>query len=406
MARRNDRSFLTVLLVVATAAAGLGLHQLFPRGSAESTRSPADSAAEERLMADAASRLRNSPLDFYPLADVPLLASDDVIAAIAERFRLRTKYPPKVPISHMLHAARLWRSRCYSVAMDFPPDDRIGRDFRIVSTQEMHPVMFDHEFYDEFYLKSSGMPDLLRKTQYGLEIHLADGPGAPGGEAHVDQLLQVAAEIGLTLDSPIRSPQGPCTIRDVIVHSMMHFSIHQELEFSATAYSRFLPPFRTWTNRFGQTFDFDQLVAALASRDRGTGCCYGAHVPYALINIVRADQVQPILGEQSRLALKRYFVDVSNRLEEMQSSEGWWDEDWGDAPPPDDRDSPLQRRLRTTGHQLEWMALAPAGLRPSDAALSRAANYLAGQLAEMPLSHSQVFYPPLTHSVRSLLLLK
>lgn len=88
------------------------------------------------------------------------------------------------------------------------------------------------------------------------------------------------------------------------------------------------------------------------------------------------------------------------------SSEGWWDEDWGDAPPPDDRDSPLQRRLRTTGHQLEWMALAPAGLRPSDAALSRAANYLAGQLAEMPLSHSQVFYPPLTHSVRSLLLLK
>ena len=91
MARRNDRSFLTVLLVVATAAAGLRLHQLFPRGSAESTRSPADSAAEERLMADAASRLRNSPLDFYPLADVPLLASDDVIAAIAELFRLRTK---------------------------------------------------------------------------------------------------------------------------------------------------------------------------------------------------------------------------------------------------------------------------------------------------------------------------
>jgi hypothetical protein len=359
----------------------------------------------DELVSNASRQVREMPLAFGPLVKVSLEATERGVLLIAEHFRLRTKYTPKVPVSHILHASRLWLSPLYSLDTRFPPDDSIGAEFTIITPDEMLRVLFDHESYAKFYLKGSGVPDLLRKTTYGIGVHLADGPGAPGGEAHVDQLLKVASEIGLSRDTPVFTPQGSGTVGDIVVNSIMHFSMHQELEFTAISYSRYLPPARTWTNRFGRTYSFDDMAAELISKTRGAGCCYGAHVPYALISIVRADRVHPIISDYTRRSIRHYFGELASSLEEKQHKEGWWDAGWGEELPAQDADSSLQRRLRATGHHLEWMAFAPEDHRPSDVAMARAADYLVLQLSQMPLAHSQVFFPPLTHAVRSLLLI-
>ena len=105
------------------------------------------------------------------------------------------------------------------------------------------------------------------------------GPSAPitkgGGVSHPDQYIQALGEAGARSDTAIRLPDGAsATLEGVIRESLANFNIEQEMEFTAVAYSRWLPPTRRWVDRHGYVHSFDEIAEALMSRSLdGASCC-------------------------------------------------------------------------------------------------------------------------------------
>ena len=68
-----------------------------------------------------------------------------------------------------------------------------------------------------------------------------------------------------------------------------------------------------------------------------------------------------------------------------------------------DKDA-LHDKLLVTGHQLEWLALAPDEVQPPRETVIRAAQWLARTLTEMDQKDLVDAYGPYTHAARALCL--
>jgi hypothetical protein len=193
---------------------------------------------------------------------------------------------------------------------------------------------------------------------------------------------------------------------------MARFSLLQELEFSASAFARWLPPTRAWENRFGERFTFDDLVRALVAQPLGKGSCQGCHVPYALTCILLATQEYPdLISSASRSALEGRLREMSRCLEANELPRGGWDKRWSgqyvDSPENVFFElKPHFDEISATGHHLEWIALVPPSLRPEPRVVERAARALVAGvtgLSDEDLAKPKG-YLPLTHAARALCL--
>jgi hypothetical protein len=72
--------------------------------------------------------------------------------------------------------------------------------------------------------------------------------------------------------------------------------------------------------------------------------------------------------------------------------------------PGQENPAPLHDRLLVTGHQLEWLALAPEEVQPPRQTVIRAAQWLARTLVEMDQKELVDSYGPYTHAARALCL--
>ena len=193
------------------------------------------------------------------------------------------------------------------------------------------------------------------------------------GIAHHDQYLKVMGDLGLSSETAIRLPDGsPSTLGEVIRNSLANFDIGQELEFTAVAYSRWLPPTRSWVDRHGDRHSFDDIAEALMKRPSDKTSCCGAHTPYALVNLLRANQQYPILDPDVARRVEAHLVDISRRLEANQDPSGAWLGRWYVSREPVPDETIGFQAIWATGHHLEWITLAPEHLRPNRQCIERA----------------------------------
>jgi len=188
------------------------------------------------------------------------------------------------------------------------------------------------------------------------------------GEGHYGQLLKILAESGVPVLTPASTASGHTgTVRHLLQDAIMRYSPSLEQEFITIALALYLPPAATsWTDQYGNKYTFDDLAEALLRMDHGQGPCGGCHVPYALVVLLRVNDMHPILSLRVRDKTLRWLADLSRVLEESQRSTGGWDLAWPLLAKIDEafRD-PCLDRITMTGHHLEWIALAPASVRPS-----------------------------------------
>jgi len=229
--------------------------------------------------------------------------------------------------------------------------------------------------------------------------------------AHVDDLLAAAAEADLPLSTPIFAGGRAGTLRDLLRGAIARFEIDQELEFTAVALAAYLPPVKSWTNRRGETFTFDDVARKLLEPVTPKQACYGTHVPYALAFLFQIDglfgigEIEPILDPATRRDVVARLRRLSRELEESQDEAGSWAPrqvrpDWLD----DDRELTA---FRVTGHHIEWIALAPSEARPSRDSVERAARWLYKAVLAQPAAYAYfgTGYNDNTHAARALLLL-
>ena len=84
------------------------------------------------------------------------------------------------------------------------------------------------------------------------------------GEAHFGQLLKILAESGLPVTATVETASGwNGSIADVLQDTILRFSLAEELEFVSDALVLWLPPAQTWSDRFGEAHDFNEVTNKL-----------------------------------------------------------------------------------------------------------------------------------------------
>ena len=381
----------SLIVAIGVLSLAFGLRR---RLSAESPPSPTEARAGIVGIG------REVPLSFSPrvtfAAEIPDSALTDILDMNRPQFNT-------VGIPLILHSLRLW-----GLGADFPTDrPRPGfQSDRVLPGGIMLGMLRDLRIFHEN--GGRDLEALLLDSEYGVRVVTAQDRlvDARSGSTHPDMYLQVMGECGMPLATTVVPESGrTATLRDVLDDSLLRFSMGQELEFTATAYAHYLPPRSTWRNRFGQPCSLAAIADALIERPFGRGACDGMHVPFGLVNLQRADEVEPFLTPRVREAISGRLKEYSRQLVRSQTPEGAWNRDWSGQPTEQEiRWLPHVDVVAGTGHHLEWMALAKPEDRPPDAVVIKAIHFLRRHVPSLRGRYSIGFHGqfPMTHAARAM----
>ena len=192
-----------------------------------------------------------------------------------------------------------------------------------------------------------------------------------------------------------------------------------EYEWSTISYIRYLYPLKQWRNKYGERVGVDALVKELMEKAPEAGPCDGLHRLEALVLLYRVDEAAQAAGQKSilskndRCKMLGYMKRVSELLVAAQSPEGFWTRQWSKGTPPAElkdevdakaKTAAMHNKLLVTGHQLEWLALAPEQVQPPRETIVRAGQWITRTLLEIDQKELIDTYGPYSHAARALCL--
>ncbi len=232
---------------------------------------------------------------------------------------------------------------------------------------------------------------VVSKTRHGIRCAVAPSRRS-AREHHRDQALGVFSELGLPLSTPFTIAGEAHSLREMLDDSLANYSSRQvEVDWTAFAYALYLPPKRSWTNKYGEPFTFDDLAESVMARPLGSGSCAGSHLVWAMIALVRVDQEHtPILSPPVREKLRTRLKEVVRGAVESQRPDGSWWTDWHSSLSPSDarpgvqpNHSTLASRLLATSHIPEWLMHLPEEIPVPVESIHRASGWLYQQWREV-----------------------
>jgi len=272
-------------------------------------------------------------------------------------------------------------------------------------------------FADEAFSRKIFGSALMVPTPYGIRCTSDRSHGKR--ESHRDYCLAVLSEQGVPIDLPMNVGGKAFTFRDFLKDSIANFHLDQEeIEWTAMAYAMWLPPDRTWTNKFGQRFSFDQLATELLQRPLDRAVCAGGHVVQALIVLARVDDEEcSILTPEVRSKVMGRLAESVREVEVTQAADGSWGPDWYERLLNHRNDAPAQRtwsidnsavegRLLATSHIAEWLMYLPEELQVPDERLARSGRWLVAQLKDRDSEFVKKNFCPCTHGAIVLQLIR
>jgi hypothetical protein len=226
------------------------------------------------------------------------------------------------------------------------------------------------------------------------ELRAKQGVGLQG---HMGQFLAMLAQCQVSPDYPIRVRNSEFTIKDLIEAEKETCYPKTELTFKLIALMHYLDSDDTWVNDQGQSWNIPRLIREeLAQPIRGAACG-GTHrlSGLSLAARTRVRRGEPLDGEYLRAA--QFVEKYQNYAFQLQNRDGSLSTEWfrgrGDE---DDTD----RRVKTTGHILEWLCYSVEDKEVRSARMFRAANYLSSLLSSNFNHEWEV--GPLGHAIHAL----
>jgi hypothetical protein len=203
------------------------------------------------------------------------------------------------------------------------------------------------------------------------EVRAKYGVGLQG---HLGQLLAMLAQCHVSADYPIHVGKNEFTIHDLIEAEKKTCYPKSELTFKLIALQHYIDLDDKWVNDQGVEWDMPRLVREeLAQPIRGAACG-GTHRLSGLSLTVntRIRRGEPLDGEYGQAAefikkYQQYAFRLQNRDGSLSTS---WFRGAGD-------DDDLDRRIKTTGHILEWLCYSLSDEELRDQQTIRAVSYLA-----------------------------
>jgi hypothetical protein len=234
---------------------------------------------------------------------------------------------------------------------------------------------------------------LLYATKQG-DLRAKYGVGLQG---HMGQFLAMLAQCHVSPEYPVRVGKREYTVADLIESEKVTCYTKSELTFKLISLMHYCDSDTQWVNDQGLKWDLPKLIREeLAQPIRGAACG-GTHrlAGLSLAARTRVRRGEPLDGEYLRAA---QFVEQYHKYAfQMQNRDGSLSTQWfrGRGSDPD-----TDRRVKTTGHILEWLCYSLHDKELSDQRTVRAVSYLTNLLGSNYNHEWEV--GPLCHALHAL----
>ncbi len=309
-------------------------------------------------------RVRERPLKFslLPFGHVESTFDPAVLDVVRQRLRVS----PQMAFSDLLHWLRIF-------AVQASPE------YLAASSRDALALLTDARRIEERYGQAgvivptkNGVRFLSRLS--GLDLKSNSRP------SHPCQELAIFGEIGLPSSTTITTAVGDFSLKDAIRDCLRNLQVReamcQEPEWATQVLVHYLPPVRSWRNRWGEELTFERWTEFLIDRDVARYSCGGTHLLHSLALILQANSQHPVLSRDLAERVRRVCVNFSRTIEATQHSDGAWRSDWRQANVIGEQYA--RSGVHLTGHILESQLYLPKDLRISDRAAGLALRYLAG----------------------------
>jgi hypothetical protein len=336
---------------------------------------------------------------------LPRAANEPLLASQSESLSPALLLSPGIK-SLALHAVAK-----YDAVKPFRASDHFHR-WRFLSLNSSYPLNTKLRFevaqmqnQRNFGRTFPGSPPLFFRSPYGWEVRQRTATSARDHweyEHHVDQFLATSAEIGAPLSLSIETDFGRVSVGELLEASRRGYDSSQESYWTLVAYCSYLPEEPQWQNRFGELCSYELMIEAILLLPLDSGSCGGTHKQFALAYFLRSPSSARV-NANLRRRCEEYLEHSSRLLERSQLSSGAWTPTWATSPqelshaagPPSMSGADL---VRITGHQLEWIDIAPTADRPSSACIARALRFLAESLSQAGAANIQKEYCAYSHA--------
>jgi hypothetical protein len=220
-----------------------------------------------------------------------------------------------------------------------------------------------------------------------------------GLQGHSGQLLAMLAQCQVSPDYPIHVGKSEFTIHDLIEAEKTTCYPRTELTFKLLAFQHYLDLNEKWVNDQGVDWDIPRLIREEIVQPMRTAACGGTHRLSALSLTVKARQRrgEPLDGDYAEAA---EFVEKYQKYAfRLQNRDGSLSTEWFRGRGDEDDDD---RRIKTTGHILEWLCYSLDDEELREPHTIRAVTYLANLMYSNYDHEWEV--GPRSHAIHALLL--
>jgi hypothetical protein len=218
-----------------------------------------------------------------------------------------------------------------------------------------------------------------------------------GVQGHAGQFLAILAQSYVKSDYPLLVEGKSFTLADLIEHEKATCVAGEELTFKLISLMHYLDSDATWTTQDGQEWSIQRLVREELKQPIRGAACGGTHrlmgFSYAVNKRIQRDK--PVVGEFQRA--QTFLRDYHKYTFSMQNPDGSFSTEWfsrkGDNPD-------IDRRLKTSGHILEWISFSLSNEELRDPRMIKAVDYLVTLLAANEKHTWEI--GPLGHGLHSL----
>jgi hypothetical protein len=202
------------------------------------------------------------------------------------------------------------------------------------------------------------------------QLRVKVGPALQG---HHGQLLALLAQARVRTDYPMKVEGKDFTVADLIEEEKATCYPRTELTFKLIGLQRYLDINAKWMNDQGMQWDFPTLLREEMRQPVRTAACGGTHRLSGLILTVKKRQRSglPVDGEYA--AAQKFVANYANYAYRLQNADGSFSTEWFKGPGAEED---IDRRLKTTGHQLEFLIYASSDEQLANYRLVKAVNYL------------------------------
>jgi hypothetical protein len=236
-------------------------------------------------------------------------------------------------------------------------------------------------------------------TEHGLDVRTLPGGGV--GQGHQDQFIAEMAQWGMPANRKFVVFKKEYEFMDFVRHCQMRASLKkdQELSWAIVIIGQYIGTDASWTNEEGEKLHFEDLLRYELNANIDNAACGGTHRLFGLtwcyhLHLMKGGETTGVWKEIAEKTGKQR--DLARKY---QNSDGSFSTDFfrGPGSAPD-----KQRRINTTGHILEWLALALPEEELRDQWVEDAANALA--LMILDLQGASMEGGSLYHAVHGLLI--